>query len=88
VNRPRPAGATTSPVTTAETTLDRARAAYAAGDLAQAAELAHGLASAEDPELRRQAAELERSIRPDPVEVAVIVACLLGLMAITWHYLL
>lgn len=68
--------------------LERARAAYEAGNLVQAAEIARSLAAAEDAEVRAGAQRLLQASASDGVEVAVIAGCLLGLMAITWHYLL
>lgn len=67
--------------------LERAEAAFARGDHAALRKALAELdgAAAEATRARRDA--LARAISVDPVRVAVLVACLLGLVAVCFHYL-
>lgn len=67
-------------------TLERARSAFDAGDHLQTRRLCDQLARADDPELRREAADLRKRVSADPVQALVLAGCLAFFMVIVYVY--
>jgi hypothetical protein len=67
--------------------LDRAEAAFARGDHAALREALAELDGVRSDALLARRGQLASAVAVDPVLVAVLLACLLGLVAVCFHYL-
>ncbi len=67
--------------------LERALALYRIGDYRMMREVLTPLTQAKDPAIADAARGLLRRIAVDPIQLGVLVGCLLAILAIAYHYL-
>jgi hypothetical protein len=78
----------TAPPGSPDDPLQRAEAAFAAGDHARVRRALADLQREGKPDARPRAAELARAVSVDPALVAVLLACLAGFAYVFVHYVL
>lgn len=66
--------------------LRRAHRAFEAGDFAQLRRLCASIAEAEDVEVARAAKALDARLKPDPVQIAILLGCLLFFLFVALKY--